>query len=345
MSLAHLFLAHAYLVLFLSVFLEQIGLPLPSAPLLLTAGTLTATHQLRLAPVLGSILVGSMVSDVTWYFLGRRYGGSMVRLLCRFLPGKDTCVQRTQGYFSKHGAATLLVSKFLPALNTMSSAIAGQTRMDFRLFLAADAGGVLLWALAFTVGGRFFGDFLKMHPNALAWLEQFAGAAFVVLFLCFVVTRAVRRRRSLDEIRTDRVSPETLLDMLERKESLFLVDLRHPLDYLPDPRTLPGAIVMTPDRLVEGVAAIPRDRDVVLFCTCPNEETAVRMALTIKKMGVSRVRPLLGGFDGWKDLNYPLVAIEEIAEPGATRCECMSRASSHPWLWQSRSVQADACAV
>ncbi len=318
MPLPHLFLAHAYLVLFLWVFGEQIGIPIPSAPLLLMAGTLTATHKLYLPPVLLSILAGSLVSDITWYFLGKRYGNSVVRLLCRFLPQKDTCVQRTEGYFGKHGASTLLVSKFLPALNTMAGAIAGQTGMDFRLFLLYDAAGVMLWALAFVVGGRFVGDLLKLHPHALAWVAHFAVALFVLLLLGFVVSRIVRQRRSLAEIRMDRLQPEELFGMLERGEPLYLVDLRHPLDYLPDPRTLPGAVVMTPDRLVEMGAMIPRDRDVVLFCTCPNEETAVRMALTIRKMGVSRVRPLLGGFDGWRERGYPLAPIAEVERPLAT---------------------------
>ncbi len=309
MPFTHLFLAHAYLVLFVWVFTEQIGVPIPSAPLLLTAGTLTATHELHLLPVLGSILSGSLVSDISWYFLGKRYGNRVIRLLCRFVPQRDTCVQRTNGYFSKHGASTLLVSKFLPALNTMAGAIAGQSGMDFRVFLLCDAGGVLLWALAFVVGGRFAGDLLKTHPHALAWVAHFAVGLFALLLVAFIVQRWVRRQQSLAEIRTDRLSPEDLHAMVAAGEAPFIVDLRHPLDYLPDPRTLPGAVVMTPDRLIEGVAQIPRDRDVVLFCTCPDEETAVRMALAIRKMGVVRVRPLLGGFDGWRERGYPLVPI------------------------------------
>ncbi len=309
MPFTHLFLAHAYLVLAVWVFVEQLGVPIPSAPLLLAAGTLTSTHKLHLAPVLGAILLGSLVSDTSWYFLGKRYGNTVVRVLCRFLPHRDTCVQRTEGYFGKHGASTLLVSKFLPALNTMAGAIAGQTGMGFRKFLLFDASGVLLWAVAFVIGGRFAGDLLKMHPHALAWVAHFAAALFVVLLAAWIVSREVRRRRSLEEIRMDRLTPESLWAMMEAREPLYLVDLRHPLDYLPDPRTLPGAVVLTPDRLVESSASIPRDRDVVLFCTCPNEETAVRMAMTIRKMGVARVRPLLGGFDGWKGGGFPLVAI------------------------------------
>lgn len=315
MSFRTLFLAHAYIVLFCWVLVEQLGVPIPSAPLMLTAGTLTATHKLLLMPVLTAIVLGSLISDTIWFYLGKRYGGVVVRLLCRFTPSADACVRRTEGYFGKHGAGALLVSKFIPGLGTMAGAIAGQTRMDLRLFLLCDGAGALLWALVFVVGGRFFGDLLKMHPNALAWFAHSAVAVFLLLFIGFLVNRIVQRRRTLAEIRMDRVTPELLRTMLDRGDPLYIVDLRHPLDYLPDPRTLPGAVVMTPDRLVEMGSTIPRDRDVVLFCTCPNEETAVHMALTVQKLGVTRVRPLLGGFDGWRDLGYPLVAISGVEPP------------------------------
>ena len=317
MHLPQLFLSHAYLLLAAWVFAEQIGIPLPAAPLLLAAGTLTATHRLHLLPVLLSILGGSLVSDMTWYGLGKRYGHKVVRVLCRLTPQRDACVRRMEGYFAKHGASTLLLSKFLPGLNTMAGAIAGQTGMRFEKFLLLDAGGVLIWALAFVVGGRFAGDLLNHHPHALAWAAHFAMLLFVLLLLVFVAVRMWRHRRALASIRMDRLTPEALYGLMQKGEPLFVVDLRHPLDYLPDPRTLPGAVVLTPDRLVEVGQEIPRDRDVVVFCTCPNEETAVRMALTIRKLGVTRVRPLLGGFDAWKDRGYPLQPIGEArpAEP------------------------------
>ncbi len=305
----HLFLKNAYLVLFLWTMVEQMGVPIPTAPLLITVGTLTATHQLHLAPVLLAVLLGSMVSDLGWYFLGGKYGGSVVRLLCRLSPETNACVRRTEDYFGKHGSRALLVAKFVPGLSTVAGAIAGQTRMPLRTFVLFDAAGVMLWALSFTVGGRFFGDFLDVHPNALAWAAHFAVTLFVLLFIGFFVYRMLQRRATLAEIRTARVSPVELREMLDKGEDVYIVDLRHPLDYLPDPRTLPGAVLYTPDRLVESSGQIPRDRDVVLFCTCPNEETAVKMALTIRKLGVRRARPLLGGYDGWKRLGYPLVTI------------------------------------
>ena len=96
----------------------------------------------------------------------------------------------------------------------------------------------------------------------------------------------------------------------EGKDPPFIVDLRHPLDILPDPRTLPGALRIGPDDLKQRRGMIPLDRDIVLYCTCPSEETSAKVALELRKMGVKRVRPLRGGLQGWKDAGYPLDLIE-----------------------------------
>jgi len=303
------FLKYGYLILFVWVLTEQLGVPIPSVPLLLTAGTLTATHKLNLPLVLVAIMLGSLVSDSLWYIMGKRYGGAVVKLLCRLSMESSTCVRRTENYFTKNGPAALLVAKFIPGLGSVAAPIAGQISMPYGSFVMFATAGILIWALTFTLGGRFFGDVLKQHPNALSWVAHFAVLLFVLLLLGFVFYRFLRQRAFLREIRTARVGPQELKGMLDRGQEVYIVDLRHPLDYLPDPRTLPGAVLLTPDKLVLQSDEIPRDRDVVLFCTCPSEATAAKMALAIRKMGIYRVRPLLGGFDEWKRLGYPLVEI------------------------------------
>lgn len=303
------FLKYGYWILFIWVMTEQLGVPIPSAPLLLTAGTLTATHKLNLPLVLVAITFGSLISDSLWYIMGKRYGGAVVKLLCRLSMESSTCVRRTEGYFTKHGPAALLLAKFIPGLGSVAAPIAGQTSMPYSYFLLFDVGGILIWALTLTLGGRFFGDVLKRHPNALEWVGHFAVLLFILLLLGFLFYRFMRQRAFLREIRTARVEPQELKAMLDRGQEVYIVDLRHPLDYLPDPRTLPGAVLLTPDKLALQSDEIPRDRDVVLFCTCPSEATAAKMALAIRKLGVYRVRPLLGGFDEWKRLGFPLVEI------------------------------------
>lgn len=312
------FIQHAYWILFLWVLLEQLGIPLPSTPILLTAGTLTATHHLSLPLVLAAAIAGSLVSDSLWYVLGKRYGGSMVRLLCRLSFESTVCVRKTEEYFAKRGPISLLIAKFVPGLGSVAAPIAGQTEMPYRLFVLYDAAGALLWTLTVVLGGRFFGVVLRRHPNALAWMGHSALVLVALLFVALLVWRIVQQRMFMREMRMARIFPDELKAQIDRGEEVFIVDLRHPLDYLPDPRTLPGALLLSPEKLRQQTTLIPKNREVVLFCTCPSEAISAKAALELRKAGVSRVRPLYGGYDEWKKRGYPLVDIEnDFAVEGA----------------------------
>ena len=140
------FLHFAYVILFLWVMAEQLGVPVPSLPLLLAAGTLTATHKLSLPLVLLAAVAGCFVSDSLWYLLGKRFGSTMVKLVCRLSFERTTCVRKTEDYFTKYGEQALLVAKFVPGLGTVAAPIAGQTGMRYRVFLAYDLAGALFWA-------------------------------------------------------------------------------------------------------------------------------------------------------------------------------------------------------
>jgi membrane protein DedA with SNARE-associated domain/rhodanese-related sulfurtransferase len=305
------FIHYAYPILFLWVMGEQLGAPIPSIPVLVTAGSLTATHELSLALVLVSVLAGCFVADSLWYFLGRRYGGGMVRLVCKFSFETSTCVRRTEDYFTKHGPQALLVAKFVPGLGTVAAPIAGQTGMKYPVFLAYDLAGASFWAVTVALTGRFFGDVVKHNPWALAWLAHSAGILFLLAIAGFLLYRVWKQQSFLKQVETARLDPAELKEMLDSGENPFIVDLRHPLDYLPDPRVLPGALRISPSQLLERAAEIPRDRDIVLYCTCPSEATAAKAAMALRRAGIYRVRPLRGGFEEWKKLGYPLMEYEE----------------------------------
>jgi membrane protein DedA with SNARE-associated domain/rhodanese-related sulfurtransferase len=306
------FVHYAYLIIFLWVLVEQIGIPIPSVPVLLTAGTLSATHRVSWIAITLAMLLACIVADSVWFALGRRYGNSVLKLLCRFSFEASTCVSKTEGYFTRRGAVTLLFAKFVPGLSTVAAPIAGQTGMTYARFLAWDLAGSFIWGEAFILAGRFFGDLAKKSAPFFAWLGHFAIVIFVLMVLGFLAHRIWKQRKFLQQVRELRLEPTELKTMLDYAETNhtpppFIVDLRHPLDYLPDPRVLPGALRIGPNELKQHSEIIPRDRDVILYCTCPSEETSARLALQLHKMGVYRVRPLRGGFDGWKRAGYPLV--------------------------------------
>ena len=317
------FVAHAYAILFCWVLVEQLGVPVPSIPLLLTAGTLSATHRLSATEALMMVAFACIIADSTWYLLGRRFGNRVLGLLCRFSMEASTCVARTESYFSRRGPLTLLFAKFVPGLSTVAAPIAGQTRMAYPRFLAYDFGGTLIWSVSFVLAGRFFGDIAKRSQSFFGLLSHFAAAVFVLMVLGLFLWRVIKNRRFLASVRSLRLEPEELKAMLDAATEAgctapYIVDLRHPLDYLPDPRVLPGAVRIGPADLARHAAQIPRDRDVILYCTCPSEETSARVAMQLHKLGVTRVRPLRGGFDGWKEAGYPLHDYQDEPTPRPT---------------------------
>ncbi len=316
-STVEMFLHYGYLIVFGWVLVEQLGVPLPSTPILLTAGTLTATHHMRIEWIVVAAMAGSAVADSAWFHLGARYGGAVTRWICKFSLEAASCVRKTEDALTQHGAAGLLMAKFVPGLNTMAAPLAGQSKMRYRIFLLYDMAGTFLWVTTFVLLGRFFGDAIRRNGMLLHWLSRSAFGLVVLVVLGIVVYRVVRQRKFLRKIRTLRIEPDELKAMMDRGESLYIVDLRHPLDLLPDPRTLPGAVRLQPNELIARNAEIPRDRDIVLYCTCPSEATSAKIALTMRRFGVERIRPLRGGFDSWKELGYPLIDITDPIVNGA----------------------------
>jgi membrane protein DedA with SNARE-associated domain/rhodanese-related sulfurtransferase len=305
------FVEHAYAILFLWVLVEQLGLPVPSIPLLLAAGTLSATHRLSAPSTELAVLAACLISDSAWFTLGRNFGSRVVRLLCRMSLESTTCVARTEGYFSRSGPVTLLFAKFVPGLSTVAAPIAGQTGMNYPRFLLFDMAGSLIWSLSFLLAGRFFGDVASRSQGLFAFLSHFAAIVFVLMVAGFILWRVVKQRRFVARVREMRLEPEELKAMLDEaaqdgNSQPYIVDLRHPLDYLPDPRVLPGAVRIGPNEVARHAERIPRDRDIILYCTCPSEETSAKVALQLHRLGITRVRPLRGGFDGWKKAGYPL---------------------------------------
>jgi len=308
-------LTYGYFLIFGWVFLEQIGLPLPATPVLLAAGALSATEHMSFPLALFSGTVACLVADTSWFFFGKKYGHFVLRLLCRFSLEPTTCVRRTHDSFGRRGAYTLLFAKFVPGLSVVAPPVAGQIGMPLGRFLAFDSAGSLIWVGALLGGGRLFGDLLDKDPRVLDWAGHFGGALLILGILGFLGMRLYRRYAFLRKFRTARLEPEELKRMLDAGEEVYIVDLRHPLELVPDPFILPGAHHLSPDALAQHHTQIPLDRDVILYCTCPSEATAAKTAMTLHRLGIDRVRPLRGGYDEWKRLGYPMDALPLAVQP------------------------------
>jgi membrane protein DedA with SNARE-associated domain/rhodanese-related sulfurtransferase len=305
----HILLTYGYLLLFAWVLVEQFGIPLPATPVLLAAGALSAQHEISFPLALAAGLTASLMADSGWFLIGRRYGHHVLRILCKLSLEPTVCVRRTQNSFGRRRAVTLMIAKFVPGLATLAPPVAGQNGMGYWPFLLFDGIGAAAWLGTLLAVGRFFGDLLQRDPGLLDWAGRFSGALLVLAILGFFLGRVLRRRMVLKKLVAARLEPEELKRQLDAGEEVFIVDLRHPLELLTDPFTLPSAIHFVPETLAARHQEIPRDRDIVLFCSCPSEATAAKTAMTLHKLGIERVRPLRGGFDEWKRLGFPLDSV------------------------------------
>ncbi len=260
-------LHHGYVVLLGWVFAEQIGLPLPAMPLLLAAGALAGAGHLSFFASLLCVILAAMAADSIWFQLGRRKGIKILQLLCKISLEPDSCVRRTEGVFAKQGARSLLLAKFVPGLSTVATPLAGIFHMRPRRFLLFDALGALLWAGTFLGLGYVFSGQIERVAEHLASLGGWLLVLLLGALAAYIAYKFVARQRFLRELRISRITVDELKDKLDSGEELVIIDLRHSMDFEADPETIPGAFRMDSRELEEENDRLPRDREVILYCT------------------------------------------------------------------------------
>lgn len=297
---------HSASLLFWVVFLEQAGLPIPAIPLLIAAGALVGAGKMSVGIALLVPVAASLPPDLAWYYLGRIKGGKVLGFLCRISLEPDSCVRSTENLFLRHGARALLMAKFIPGFSTVAPPLAGIVGMTAATFLFYDIVGALIWTGVSAGVGALFSNQLEY----LAGLFDQAGGLLLTVLLVglagFIGYKFYHRQRFLRQHRMAKISVDELKQRLDAGEPVTVVDVRHPLTLELDPEVIPGALDFTLEEIEHRHHEIPRDRDIVLYCSCPNEVSSARTALLLKKKGVHRVRPLEGGLDAWRERKFPV---------------------------------------
>ena len=293
------------LVLFLAVFVEQMGIPLPAAPWLLAAGALAGAGKMSVTSAIAAATVGALLADLIWFYLGQRYGSRVLKLICRISLEQDSCVRRTENLFERYGMSSVIAAKFIPGLSTITAPLAGRSGVSVARFFSFDGLGSLLYAACFVLGGFLFSNQLEQILSALDNLGHGALALAIALVGLYIGYKYFQRRRLLSELRMARITVDELHRKLEAGENLFILDLRADAELEQEPLLIRGALHITADELMLRHEEIPRDCDVILYCSCPNEVSSARAALLLRRTGIVRVLLLLGGFDAWRERNYP----------------------------------------
>src|SRR5437773_4076020 len=296
---------HGAALLFAAVFVEQLGIPLPAAPWLLAAGALAAAGKINWLAALCAATFGSIVADLIWFYLGRYGGNRVLNLLCRISLEPDSCVRRTQDLFGRYGMRGVIVAKFVPGLSTLAPPLAGMSGIRAPRFFFFDGLGSFVYVGSFILVGVLFSHQLEQVIAALSSLGSGALAVVVGLVALYIGYKYFQRRRLLNELKMARITVDELHRMLEAGENPIILDLRSHAALEQDPSLIRGAVHMTVDDVQIRHEEIPRDRDIILYCSCPNEVSSARVALLLRRKGILRVRPLLGGFDAWRERNFP----------------------------------------
>jgi len=290
--------ASALALLFLNVFAEQMGLPLPSYPALLVAGSLaTLGHVGYLLAVLMLALLACELADTLWYLAGRRYGQWLMSALCRISIEPDTCIRKNRNLYLRFGPKVLIVAKFVPGLGALSTLMAGATRTPYRQFLLFDAIGSALWVVSGLVLGLIFHDTVL---SVLAWLEGYVAqgvASLLAVFAVFLAWKLWRRYRIMKVVRRiPRITVDEVHAMEAAGRAPVIIDVRAAA-FATDP--IPGAIHIPLNQARRRLPVFDADTPLIIYCACPNEISATLLADRLQARGATQTYALRGGSELW----------------------------------------------
>jgi membrane protein DedA with SNARE-associated domain len=254
-------------LIFINVFAEQIGAPIPAVPTLIVAGALSRDGKISSTYVLLAAIFASLIADYIWFLLGRFYGYRVLRTLCRISLSPDSCVRDTEAHFERWGLKSLAVAKFIPGFSTVAPPLAGAMRASTLGFLAYDFLGAVLWAVAAVAAGRAFH---RAIDRVLLGLENLGWGAVVFVASAVglvVLVKFVQRQRFYRQLRMARVTADELQAMLKSDKPPVVLDVRAESTRKRDPRRIPNAITATIDDVGERLADYPPHHEIVLYCT------------------------------------------------------------------------------
>jgi membrane protein DedA with SNARE-associated domain/rhodanese-related sulfurtransferase len=283
--------------IFLFVLVEQVGLPIPAYPLLIIAGAWSAQGGASFASILAAAIAACLIADLSWYVAGHRIGSRVLRAMCRLSLEPDSCVSDTERMFTRFGTRVLTFAKFVPGLGAVATAMSGVTGAPLPAFIFYDLIGAALWSGVGIALGLIFHDAVDSVFAELATLGRIGALVIVGIFAVFLGLKWWRRHQFFHELRMSRISVEELAALREAGSSILVIDARPSASRARD-GMIPGAVAF--EALSGGSSRTHHEGEVVVYCACPNEATAARIAKQLLAMGFHPVRPLAGGIHAWR---------------------------------------------
>lgn len=304
---------HGMFLVFVSVFLDEGGLPIPSFVVLLVAEADAATQP----PVMGLIftvaLAASLCADLLWYWMGHKFGRRVQSLLCQISLTPDACVRQSENLYNRVGLGSLLVVRCVPGLANITVSMAAISRAPLSKFLLFDTAGTALYLGIFPVLGVMFQKAIGQVINTLVVFGRWGLFIVVVSLGLYVGRRWWQRMRFIRQLAMDRISVLELIEMIDAGNAPVMLDVR-PEQARRTEGIIPGALPAHPSDLQPLLAKLQRNTEIVVYCACPNEASAATAARHLKQAGFKRIRPLLGGVEAWIGAGRKLELTTEVLQ-------------------------------
>ena len=283
---------------FVNVLLLQAGLPVPAYPTLIITGALASRGGASLPALVATAVVAALIADIAWYLAGRKYGSRVLQTICRVSLSPDSCVRQTESIFARWGARSLAVAKFIPGFASVATSMAGVVRLPPWKFVLFDTIGAGLWSGVAIGLGFLFSDAINQVLGVFEALGRIGLWVIAGVFVLYIVAKWWQRELFIWQLRMDRVDVDELHALIGAERAAKVIDVRSPMSQALTGR-IPGAITVDPKNMRVDLLAIEPESEVIVYCACPNEYTAAKVAKALLQHGFKRVRPLQGGIDAW----------------------------------------------
>jgi membrane protein DedA with SNARE-associated domain len=191
--IVELFARYGYWAVFVGVFLENAGLPVPGETALLAGAALSRSGRLFLPVVIATAVAAAILGDNVGFWIGRRGGRAFVERFGAKAGLTPAVLEQFDRFFDRHGAKTVFIARFVTGLRVVGAVLAGASGLAWGRFLLYNASGAIAWATVFGVLG---------YTLAYSWqtLEQWIGRSGLVLLaaaVIFILVVLLRRRRDI----------------------------------------------------------------------------------------------------------------------------------------------------
>jgi membrane protein DedA with SNARE-associated domain/rhodanese-related sulfurtransferase len=249
-------------------------------------------------------VVACLAADCGWYLIGEKYGIRVLKTLCKVSLEPDSCVSQTQTRFERWGVNSLLIAKFIPGLAIIAPPMAGALRIGWPRFVLLSTGAAILWVGLGLGLGVLFNAQIGRLLEQLSQIGSIAGIGLAILLVCYIGYKWWERRRFYRMLRMARINVADLYELINAGAAPVIIDVRSVTARELEPRWIPGALHVPLPDVARHLKELPRDREIILYCTCPSEASAARVAKILMNHGFKRVRPLHGGLDAWVAAGY-----------------------------------------